>query len=113
VPDGDDEPLADEQEDVPGLDDLRPFVQLGVLHVAGGAQHDLGVVAEPFDPRPGRLRGRLLDGRFVQAEHVGDPAELVGAGSCRPSQTKARELRSAFATASVNGSTPGSRTPST
>ena len=80
VADGHDEVGPDEDHDLAGLDDLAGLGHRLVLDVVDGLEHQEQRVVVAL--QLGSLVGvhRVLDGEFVQAEHVGDGLHLVFVG---------------------------------
>jgi hypothetical protein len=76
VPDGDDEPVADEEEDLAELD-------LAALP-AGRLEHEEERVAVELELRPLVRLDRVLDGQLVQVELAPDRVELARARLVEP-----------------------------
>jgi hypothetical protein len=88
VPDGDDEPVAQQHHHVAGVDYLRGFGEFGVLDVLRGAQHQQGDVTLLLHHRSVTVGPRLLDGHLVQAEGASDRRHhcRVGVAQSQPDE---------------------------
>ena len=84
VADGDDEVGADEDHDLAGLDDLAGLGHRLVLDVVHRLEDQEQRLVVAFQLRPLVGVHRVLDGQFVQAEHVGDGLHLVFVGFVQP-----------------------------